>query len=324
MKKKIIVIGSGAWGTALANLLAKNSNRVLLSSDNVDVVAEINDSQRNHNFLPDVILHKKLKAIYGFAAEIFDADLVFIVTPSSAAINVFNEINKVKVNPKCGFIICSKGFEGESALLLTDSFEKVVGNNNYAVLSGPNFAIEVAKEMPTITTIASKNKKLANRVIKALSNDYFKATYFKDPRSAEICGIVKNIMAIGCGVIDGLGLGVNTKSALIMQGIYEIQILSKALKASSDVTTAAGFGDIFLTCSSTKSRNNSLGVEIAGGVAYNSQGHTTYEGAVSALILDKLAKKLNLNLPLCQTISNILQNNFTSAQIKEKIIKAIL
>jgi glycerol-3-phosphate dehydrogenase (NAD(P)+) len=327
MSKKILVIGSGTWGTAIADLLARNGNEVFLSGIEPDVTAEINSKNTNQKYLPQIILSPQIKAIEGFSHIIPLVDFVFIVTPSSVSAKIFAEISRSKRKKDCGFVICSKGVEPKSLNLLGDAFIKISGVKKYAVLSGPNFAIEVAQQIPSITTIASKDKNLAKKVIAVLDNKNFKAFHFKDPRTAEICGIVKNIMAIGCGIIDGLGLGVNTKSALIVKGASEIQILCKKLKASEDLEHAAGFGDIFLTCSSTKSRNNSLGVLLAQGKSYaeiSKNSRTTYEGAASAQTISAMAKKLKLRLDLCETINEILSKNFSVSEIKNKIVKAIL
>lgn len=318
-KKKILVIGAGAWGTSLANLIAQNGNQVFLSAINEKVIKEINQNHTNKNYLSDINLSKNITAISGLKT---DVDFVFIVVPSSAAKSVFQQIAATKFSKNSIFVICSKGVESSSLKLLSDVFEEIAQNKNYAVLSGPNFAIEVASKLPTITTIASENKKLADKIIALLNNDYFQASYAKDPRSAEICAVVKNIIAIACGLIDGIDLGVNAKSAAVMQGIAEIQLLCKKLGAAENITNAAGFGDIFLTCSSEKSRNNSLGKLIAtGGKMLKGK---TYEGAVAAKLVTALAKKLKLRLDLCEAVNEILQGKFSKKQIREKITQAIL
>ena len=221
-KTKVMVIGSGTWGTSLANHLAVNNCDVYLNSIEKDVIDEINKKNSNSKYFPNLNLHKNIKAGIEFEN---DVDFVFIVIPSIVAKSIFEKISITNFKKNCIFVICSKGFEDKSLSLLSDSFMHITKNKNYVVLSGPNFAIEVAKQMPTITTIASKNKKVAQKVIKILDNSNFKAQYFNDPRTAEICGIVKNILAIGCGIIDGLDLGFNAKSALVAKGINEIQLM---------------------------------------------------------------------------------------------------
>ena len=316
---KVTVIGSGTWGTALANHLAINNCDVYLNSIEQDVINEINQKNSNSKYFPNLKLHKNIQA----GSELKnDSDFVFIVVPSIVIKDVFEKISKNNFKKTCGFVICSKGFEGKTLSLLSDSFERITKNKNCAVLSGPNFAVEVARELPSVTTIASKNKKIAQKIIQILNNENFKASYFKDPRTAEICGIVKNILAIGCGMVDGLELGVNTKSALLVKGIAEIQALCKKIKASSDVANPAGFGDIFLTCSSTKSRNNSLGMLLA--LGKEPEKNTTYEGMNSAKIIVEFAKKYKLKLDLCEAISKIIVGKFSQNEIKSRLIKAIL
>ena len=316
---KVMVIGSGTWGTALANHLAINNCAVYLNSIEQDVINEINQKNSNSKYFPNLKLHKNIKAGIDFQD---DVDLVFIVVPSNVARNIFEKISITNFKKTCGFVICSKGFEDKTLSLLSDSFERITKNKNYVVLSGPNFAVEVAREVPSVTSIASKNKKIAQKVIKILNNKNFQAFYFNDPQTAEICGIVKNILAIGCGIVDGLELGVNTKSALLVKGIAEIQILCKKIKASTDVANPAGFGDIFLTCSSTKSRNNTLGTLIAQGKKPDK--NTTYEGANSAKVIVEFAKKYKLKLDLCEAISKIIVGKYSKNEIESRIVKAIL
>lgn len=325
--KKIIVIGAGSWGSAIANLLAKNSNQVFLSSNRQNIIDEINQSGTNKAFLASIKLSKNITAISGFESQIKEAELVFIVTPSSSATEIFQKISESNPRKDCCFIICSKGVERKSLTLLSEAFENITNIKNYAVLSGPNFAIEVAQEVPTITTIATKNKNIADQISVVLDNEVFKTQYFEDPRSAEICAIVKNIIAIGCGIIDGLNLGANAKAALVMKGVSEIKILCKELNASQDIANSAGFGDIFLTCSSTKSRNNSLGCLIAKGQTYQEileQTNNTYEGASSAAAIAEISKKYKLTLDLCGKINEILTNKYSPSQIKAIITKSIL
>lgn len=321
--KKILVIGAGAWGTAIANLIAKNedknSGEVFLIANKQEIIDEINHQSSNEKFLPKIKLSPR---VFGVSHFVSDADFVFIVTPSAKCAKVFEEIALTKFSKKTIFVICSKGLDAKTGMVLSDLFEKVTKRKNYAVLSGPNFALEVANEVPSVTTIAAKNKKLANSVINLLSNNYFRASYFRDPRTAEICGVIKNVIAIGCGIIDGLDLGVNAKSALVMKGISEIQLICKKLKASTDLVNPAGFGDIFLTCSSSKSRNNSLGILIAQGKKV--EAGKTYEGITSAKNAVALAKKLKLKLDLCEGINQILLSESSPEEIKKIISKAIL
>lgn len=325
--QKILVIGSGSWGTAIANLIAKNGHDVLLSSIEPKVIKEINDFNSNSNYLPGVVISTRVVAIGDYRDVVTDCDLVFIVVPSAAIADIFSTFAKIKFQSKTKFIICSKGIEPGSLKLLTDAFEEQVKNKNYAVLSGPNFAVEVAVEAPTITNVAAHDKKLADQVIAVLNNDYFKAHYFDDPRSVEVASVIKNIIAIGCGIADGLDLGINADAAIVTKGAAEIRSLCKALKASPDINHAAGIGDIFLTCSSDKSRNHKLGRMIALGQRYEEiikREKITCEGAVAVKLVIKLAAYLNLDLELCKAMNEVIYGKLSVGEIKSLLIKAVL
>ncbi len=335
---KILVIGAGAWGTAIANLIAKNitknnlksdqnlKNQIGLIANNQEIVNEINNHHRNHQFLPNVELSKIIKASDDLKTQIKNVDLVFIVTPSQTIFKILKNIADAKLKTAIGIVICSKGFDFTKQKFLSELIEDLLPKSNYAILSGPNFAGEVASEAPTLTTIASKNKKFANQVSALLQNDYFKSKYSQNVITTQLCGIFKNIIAIGCGIIDGLNLGQNAKSALILQGIAEISLICKKLKISDDLNNPAGFGDIFLTCASTKSRNNMLGFRIATSKKYLEiqKEHKTYEGVIATKSIAKLAKKLQIKLILCQSIDQILSKNFSIKEIKILITKSIL
>ena len=327
MKNKIVVIGAGAWGTALANLLAQNNSAkefdVCLIANKKEVVDEINQQHSNRNFLPNINLSYNLKSSQNLEEEALQADFIFVVTPSTATAELLQKIAQFNLKTNCGLVICSKGLETSNLKFFHQIIEEILPQKNYAILSGPNFAAEVASETPTITTIAARKPDFAKKVVDLLNNKYFKAEIAQDVVAAEICAIVKNIMAIGCGIVDGLGLGQNTKAALVTQGIAEIKILCQNFSSSGEINNAAGFGDIFLTCASTKSRNNSLGLLIAQGKQSNIDKNKTYEGVIGAKAISQLAAKLGITLPICQTINNILQNNFAKEEIKSQIIDAI-
>ncbi len=326
MKDKIIIIGAGAWGTALANMMAKNNHDVCLISNKSEIAQEINQNHSNNKFLPQVSLSKNLRSSLDLQGQIADADYVFIVTPSLACAQVIEEIANLKIKNSCGLVLCTKGLHHQKLEFFHNIIEKNLQGKNYAILSGPNFAAEVAAEVPSVTTIASKNQTFANKIIGFLQNNYFKAHYSPDVVAVEICGVMKNIIAIGCGIVDGLKLGENAKAALVLRGLHEIELLSKKLNGGADFNSAAGFGDIFLTCSTTKSRNNSLGSSIAQGldVAQLLSAKKTYEGAVSAKSVAQLISRLELKLVLCETIDEILQNSYSLQDIKHKISLAIL
>lgn len=329
MKNKIIIIGAGAWGTALANLLAKNNSAnssICLIANKPQIVDEINQKNSNHEFLPNINLSYNLKSSQNLEDEALQADFIFVVTPSNKTAELLQKISKLKLKENCGLIICSKGLEISSLKFFHQIVEEILPHKKYATLSGPNFASEVAEGLATISTIAALDKNFALQISSLLKNQNFKTEICDDVLAAEICGVVKNIMAIGCGIIDGLNLGQNAKAALVIQGIREIEILCHKLQSKAQINNAAGFGDIFLTCSSNKSRNNSLGIAIAQDQKPLEllNGKKTFEGAIGAKAIEKLAAKLSLELPLCKNISYILQNNLAKEEIKSSIIRSLM
>lgn len=324
MQKKITIIGAGAWGSALAQHLARNSHQVFLQVIDKNQCQEINQLSSNSRYLPNIKLNTAIIATLDWN---LDSDFVFIVVPSKNLSEIFIEIAQRNFKKSCCFVICSKGIIATPKLsLISDYFAEITGLKNHVSLLGPNFAIEVANSLPTFTTIASPNKELAKKVIKILNSPTFSAIYFKDQRTAEISGAIKNIMAIGCGMLEGLSLGQNCKAALILKGISEIQLMCKAVGASSDLANPAGFGDIFLTCSSDKSRNYSLGVAIAKGenlLIAKSDNIATYEGAVAAKLVVEFAKSYKINLELCCAVLKLLSQKIPKNQIKSVLIAAI-
>ena len=310
LSSKISVIGSGAWGCSIADLISKNGFDVSLFVRNK----------------LDHIISRNVAIYSNFDESVKKADFIFIVTPSSVVSGILDNL-KGKIEKKAIIVICSKGIENKNGKLFGQILAEKL-TNNYAILSGPNFASEVAKEAPTVTTIASDKKAVAAAVCKLLNNNYFLAIPSDDVVTTSISGAVKNIIAIGCGIIDGLKLGDNAKAALITKGVAEISALSKKMGGKiENVLSPAGFGDLFLTCSSTKSRNYSLGFMIGSGKNAEkilSNKNKTYEGANAAKSIIVLAKKYKLNLILCSTIAKVLSSILSKTEIKKIIQTSIL
>jgi glycerol-3-phosphate dehydrogenase (NAD(P)+) len=319
MTSKILVIGSGAWGTALASLLAKQNSVVNLLTRNQLTLNEINNSHSNDKYLPKIKLPKNIFAINEFNG---DWDFVFIALPSNNISEIFLQISKIKFKENCCFVICSKGLIEDSLEFFSNAFERIIGHKNYAILSGPNFAIEVAQDLPTISTIACLDLLIYKKIISIIDNSNFKIKYCDAIECVELCAVMKNIIAIGCGLIEGLNLGNNAKSALVLQGIYEIRQLCLALKIKEDLFSPAGFGDIFLTCSSTKSRNFSLGLLLANNQQIPQD--KTFEGLNGLNIILKLSKKLELKLDLCEILFKIANKEMIREKYLDLLIKTIL
>ncbi len=225
---KISLIGAGAWGLAIANVIASNDNKISVYSNEEDVTEEVNKYHTTHR-LPAVKLSNNIYAEQDLASAVKGSDFIFIVTPSIVVKEILQEIQKNQISKECIIITCSKGIDEENLQLFSQLVEDLFPENHHAVLSGPNFAIEVAKKLPSVTTIACANYEIATKIKKLMHSDYFLPIISKDVISAQICGIVKNIFAIGCGVIDGLKLGENAKAALLVRGVEEMNNLIEKL-----------------------------------------------------------------------------------------------
>ncbi|MFT4718064.1 MAG: glycerol-3-phosphate dehydrogenase (NAD(P)+) [Rickettsiales bacterium] len=315
---KITIIGAGAWGSAIASVLASNNHEVLLYCNEdifIDNINKRNISPR----LPDVKLSKKITASKDFKDSVFNADYLFFVVPSSVVNLLLDDIRKIDQNFSKKIIICTKGVDEENLQLFSDIFDQKLPKSKYCFLSGPNFAVEVVAGVKTITNIASKDQNLAQEFQNLLENNYFKITILDDIITTQIAGSMKNILAIGCGIISGLNLGENVKAGFVTSGILEIAKMIDVFNGNSkNLVSASGFGDLFLTCSSKKSRNFSLGFEIAKGkdpAILLSDVTKTFEGAKSVKIFCKLAKNKNVELPVCNLIYDILFSGLSADRI---------
>ncbi len=317
---KCAIIGSGAWGLAIAGLLAQNGQQVLTFSQYKTEAEKINKKYGRSAF--------PMFASNDFKLVVKDSDFIFLVVPSDAVLLVLKSLSKEKISSQTKIIICSKGIEGKGLQLFSDCVDQALPNNSYAILSGPNFASEVAKLLPTTTTIASTSRESALEIANLLKNDNFLPVISNDIVATQIFGSIKNILAIGCGIVDGLKLGQNAKAALILNGVLEANLLVKKLggKPSESFFSPCGLGDLFLTCSSKKSRNNSLGFLIGSGKNIQEilDSGKTFEGFKASQSMIKFAKKHQITLHLCQKINQILQGKFTTTEIKNIISNAIL
>lgn len=306
---KITIIGAGAWGSAIASVLAYNDHDVLLYCNEDIFIDNINQNNISPR-LPDVKLSPKITASKDFKESIFGADYLFFVVPSNVVNLILDDIKKIDPHFAKKIIICTKGIDEENLQLFSDIFDQKLPNSSYCFLSGPNFAVEVVRAANTVTNIASNDQNLAEEFKNLLQNDYFTVTILDDIITTQIAGSMKNILAIGCGIISGLKLGENVKAGFITSGILEIATMIEHFGGNSkNLISAAGFGDLFLTCSSKKSRNFSLGFEIASGKdpkTLLSDPNKTYEGAKSVKIFRQLAKEKGVKLPKCQKIYDIL------------------
>lgn len=316
--KKIAVIGGGAWGTALAMTAVKAGNEVLMWARESETVNEINETHRT-SFLPAAVLPTALQATNDMEKALQEADVVLLVAPAQFTRSVFEQMNAF-LNPKTPVVLCAKGIELNTGLLLSEVVHQINPHTRLVVLSGPGFAAEVAKERPTAVTVASDDSVLAELVCQTLKTDYFRPYSSTDLITPQVCGAIKNVLAIASGISDGCELGDNARAALITRGLAEMSRFAVALGGQKEsVLGLSGIGDLVLTANSHQSRNYSCGSEIgqAGWAKPVLDRCTkTVEGVATASSVFKRAQLLGVDMPICQAVEEIIYH--------EKPIKAAL
>lgn len=306
---KLAVLGAGAWGTAIANLLAVNGHAVKIWALESEVVADINNLKENRTYLPQIKLAPNIQAINDLA-QLGDIEALFSVVPAQhnrSLLAKLAELAIIKAN--IPIVICSKGIDNDKLTLLSDIVAEFF-TNPVCAMCGPNFADEIARGFPAITTIASANIAQAEFVAKLVKNKNFRPFICADIIGAEIAGSIKNVIAIAMGIAVGMNLSESSKASILTKGLNEIGMLSRALGGKKRTAIEpCGVGDLVLTCSSQKSRNMSLGYEIGKGNSLAdilSGRNTVAEGVATSKAAYKLAQKFNLNLEIISLVYKII------------------
>jgi glycerol-3-phosphate dehydrogenase (NAD(P)+) len=302
---KIGVIGGGAWGTALAQVAARGDRDVMIWAREPDVVASVNQAHENRLFLPDVALSPAIRAT-GALADLARCDALLVVVPAQ-------HVRAVLADAAVGtipLVLCAKGIEAGTRLLVGDIARQLHPHAPVAVLSGPTFAHEVAAGLPTAVTLACEDARLGARIADRLAGPAFRPYASTDVVGAEIGGAVKNVLAIACGVVEGAGLGQNARAALIARGFAEMTRFGLARGARADTLAGlSGLGDLVLTCSSTSSRNFSLGVGLGRGrpaAEMLADRRTVAEGAFTAPVLREAAAEAGVEMPVVDAVCDLL------------------
>ena len=302
------VIGGGAWGTALALVCVRAGLSTTLWAREPEVVEAINRDHRNPTFLPGVDLDPAIVAT-GDLAQLAAADLILNVSPAQhirASLAAFAP----HARPGLPMVLCAKGVEQGTLKLMTEVLAETLPAAAPAVLSGPSFAGEVARGLPTAVTLACPDAELARALAEAIASPAFRPYVALDMIGAEAGGAVKNVLAIGCGIVEGRGLGRSAHAALITRGFAELTRLAMALGGEAEtVAGLCGLGDLVLTCSSPQSRNMSVGLALGRGetLAATLAGKLTVaEGVASAPAVQALAAKLGVDTPICNAVARIL------------------
>lgn len=306
--RTIGVIGAGAWGTALAMAAARAGRRVVLQAREPEVVAAVNDRRENTLFLPGLPLDPAIHATGAFA-EAARADAVLLVTPAQH-VRAACQALRPDLRPGAPVVICAKGIELDTGCLMTEAAAAELPDATLAVLSGPTFAAEVAKGLPTAVTLACADAGLGRAVVDAIGGRTFRPYLSDDLIGAQVGGAVKNVLAIACGVVEGRKLGDNARAALITRGLAEIARLGLRLGGRAETLMGlSGLGDLTLTCSSLQSRNMSLGAQLGQGrplADILAERTSVAEGVYTARAVVDLAGRLGVDMPICAAVDAIL------------------
>ena len=305
---KIGIIGGGAWGTALAVVARGNGHVVTLWAREPEVVAAINGGHENATFLPGVALDPAIRATEALA-EASEADAVLLAVPAQ---HVRAVLARLAPDLPAGrpVVICAKGIESDTGALISEVVHAVMPAAPLAVISGPTFAAEVARGLPTAVTLACADTALGADLVRLLRGRTLRPYLSGDVIGAQVGGAVKNVLAIACGIVAGRALGDNARAALLTRGLAEILRLGVALGARAETLMGlSGLGDLVLTCTSRQSRNLSLGVALAEGARlgdYLAQRKSVAEGAYTAAAVVALARRHAIDMPIVAAVEAIL------------------
>jgi glycerol-3-phosphate dehydrogenase (NAD(P)+) len=323
---KIGVIGAGSWGTALAHLLAEKGYPIDLWVYEEEVREQILKHRENQVFLPGIPLSSNLSPTNELAAAVSGKELVLLVVPSHVMRETSSRMAEF-VTEQMIVVSASKGIENNTLLTMTGVLAETLPQlpeSQMAVLSGPSFAKEVARQLPTALTVASRQLPVAERVQHVFATERFRVYTNDDVIGVELGGSVKNVIAIAAGIIDGLELGLNTRAALITRGQTEIRRLGVAMGANPRTFTGlAGIGDLILTCTGTLSRNHTIGHKIGQGAKLSdllAQMRMVAEGVKTAQSVYNLSRRIGVEMPICTEIYRILYEDLSPLEAVQHLM----
>ena len=325
MSDRLCVLGAGSWGTALANVLARNGQDVTIWARREAVAAEISEERRNSRYLPSIEL-QPFEATADLVRAVDGASVIVCVTPSHVVRDVL-ALAKPRLSEESLLVSCSKGIEIESDLRMSEVFADVLGAESYGrfvVLSGPSFAEELARGLPTACAAASISERSRHRVQTLFQNDRFRIYTLSDVVGTELGGSLKNVIALAAGISDGLQLGNNARAALITRGLAEIIRLATRLGAEEHTLAGlAGIGDLILTCTGDLSRNRTVGLAIGRGRPLDevlAEMHNVVEGIRTTRAAVELADRHEVEMPIAHAVFSILYEDVAPAQALARLM----
>lgn len=318
--QSIGIAGAGAWGTALANAAAIAGNDVVLWMRSPEQAKTLAQARSNERFLPGVKLHDRIRPTAALA-DLAAVRAVLLVTPAQTTREMSAALRAV-LPQATPLVLCAKGIERESQTFLCDVVEAMRPGSPLAVLSGPSFADDVARGLPTAVTLACRDAALAEDLATALSGPTLRVYHRRDVRGVEIGGAAKNVLAIACGAVAGRGLGESAKAALIARGFAELLRFARAYGGEPETLMGlSGLGDLVLTCSSAHSRNFAFGQRLGQGMSVEeAAGGKLVEGAATASALVALAQAKSVDMPIAGAVARILSGAWTLDQAVDALM----
>ena len=306
--KTIAILGAGSWGSAIAVHLARNGNNIRLWGHDPKRLQQLTQARVNQTYLPDVIFPENIVMEADLAECVKDAAIIFVAVPSHAFSALLTNLKPLLIKDA----IVSWGTKGlfHGKFLHEVAFGILGKAHPLAVISGPSFALEVAKHLPTAVTVASKHQSSAELLIECFRSETFRTYISSDIQGVEIGGVVKNVLAIAVGISDGLGFGANARAALITRGLAEMKALGKQLGAKEDTFNGlAGIGDLILTATDNQSRNRRFGLALGEGISISAAQEKigqVVEGARNAREIHELAKTSGIDMPICEQVYQVI------------------
>ncbi len=314
----IAVLGGGAWGTALAAAMVRSGNETVLWARDAQTVAAINHRHENPRYLPGIALDPALAATADAAVALAGADAVLVVVPAQALAATFAELGP-NVPPGIPLVLCAKGIERATGRLLSQIAADALPTNPVAALSGPSFATDVARGLPTAVTVASADGELAVRLAALFSSPGFRCYSSDDLVGVEIGGALKNVLAIAAGAIAGAGLGASAQAAMVTRGFVELRRIGAAFGARPQTLMGlSGLGDLILSCGSAQSRNFAYGMAMGRGESL--EGRPLAEGVATAAIAAELAERRGIEAPIVAAVAAILAGRLTVADAVTELL----
>lgn len=309
----ITFLGAGSWGTALSNVVSDNGHSVSVWARNEEDAQSFQKNHENKKYLPGIPLNEDIKFSSNAKSLLKDAEVVVLGTGAQSTTQVLNDF-KDYIPSSAILLNISKGIEIGSFALISEIAKKILPDNPYCTLSGPSFAIEVAQRMSTAVVSASDDDSVSKKVQNLFMNDYFRVYSTEDVKGVELGGSLKNIIALGTGIIAGLGLGQNVRAAFMTRGLYEMMKIGKAVGANpATFSGLSGVGDLILTCTSTKSRNYRAGLQIGQGKSKEEAQREIgmlVEGIFTTKSVHLYSEEKGLDTPISNIMYRILYENY--------------